>query len=266
MDPKGWNITKLKEWLSRPITQEDDHFDLKEKIPNDNDGKSRLKKEFCSFANTSGGFLFFGIDRSKNVVGLDESDAEFVTKISQIVTSHIFPPTICWELYEYIPLGENNKCVFVIKVFESLYWKKPHVFYKQEEGLCIPLREHGHMRPITDGAEIRRIFFKTDSYYPEYNIHVVEIFKRINGRSMPDFSLNEASIIQGFKSHLRSNSDSQTSQIINAIEEIEKKVAELKKSFLIGVTEGGETSTEANKQELERVVDNFLSDIGNKII
>lgn len=266
MNPKGWNLEKLKEWLSRPLTQEDDHFDLKEKIPDDNDGKCRLKKEFCSFANASGGFFFFGIDRDKNVVGVNESDDEFTTKLSQIVTAHIFPPTIHWELYEHISLEEDSKCVFIVKVFESVYWRKPHVFYKQEEGLCIPLREHGHMRPITDGAELRRIILKIDSYYPEYNIHVVDIMKQIKSKSLPDFSLIEASIIQGFKSHLRSNPDEQAGRIVNAIEEIERRVADLKKSFLVGVVEGGVTSTETDKQDLERIVDNFLSNIGNKLI
>jgi predicted HTH transcriptional regulator len=59
MNFKGWDINNLRRWLQQSSTQEDDSFDLKEMIPQDESGKTRLKKEFCGFANQKGGFILY---------------------------------------------------------------------------------------------------------------------------------------------------------------------------------------------------------------
>lgn len=214
MDPKGWDKIKLKEFLSAPLTQENKNFDLKTMIPGDDKGKLRLKQEFCAYANSKGGFFLFGVDNKKKIVGIDE-DTEFSTKISQIVTKHIYPATIQWELYECISLESEDKYIYIVKVFESSYWNKPHVYYKESEGLHIPIRENGDKRDITDGAEIRRIFFKQDNFYPEYGSHILNIFKELKSKARPEFTLIEGTIIQGYKSFLRSSVDSRYSKIVS---------------------------------------------------
>ena len=81
---KGWDIKKLQKWLRQPALQENYDFDLKEKIPDDEKGKIRLKREFCGFANQKGGFLLFGIDKKKRIVGVEKND-EFGTRLGQIL-------------------------------------------------------------------------------------------------------------------------------------------------------------------------------------
>jgi len=263
MDPKGWNISKIREWLSSPLTQEDNNFELKAIIPDNDAGKYRLKKEFCGFANQSGGYMFFGIKDDKTIIGMNEK--QFTTKISQILTKHIYPPTIKWKLYECIPLENQEKYIYVAKIFESFFWKKPHVLYTPDKkGLCIPLREQGHLRNVTDGAEIRRIFLNIHGYYPEYNIHVVEILKKIKSKNNPDFSLNERIIIQAFKMYLTANPSKYNIRMIDQIEEIEKIVFDNKRSLSNGIADGQVIGTSPINQKLEQMVDNYISEFGKQ--
>lgn len=256
MDPKDWNLEQLKEWLSQSLTQEDNNFDLKEKIPNDENGKCRLKKEFCGFANGNGGFLFFGIDDNKNIHGLDKNNNEFNTILSQIVTSNVFPPTICWKICNIIDIERDKKCVYFVKINESVYWNKPHVFYKDEKGLFIPMRENGHLRHIKDGSEIRRIFLNENGYYPEYNIHISNILLKIKNSSSPELTLLEAKLINGYKSYLRKQSNGAEASIF--LDKIETTIANIKKVSLTNITEGGPIVEGDNQSELENNIDEFL--------
>lgn len=262
MDPKGWNLEKLKNWLSQVLTQEDDTFDLKEKLPSDEEGRCRLRKEFCGFANGKGGYIFFGIDNNKKIIGVSDNDKEFTTKLSQIITSNVFPPTINWQLYECITMEGNSYSVYIIKIFESLYFHKPHVFFKEGKGLFIPLRENGHLRNITDGGEIRRIFLNSDGYYPEYNVHVIGILKDLKRRTTKIFNLLEANIIQGFKAYLRINGTDVAKEIILALERIEKKVADYNIAFHSNVVEGGVANDGLDITDLEKEIDDFIDKHG----
>lgn len=265
MDPKGWTKTQLENWLNSPLTQERKDFDLKVMIPPNDEGKHDLKKDFCGFANGTGGFLFFGVKNDKTIIGIKE-DKEFTTKISEIITKHIFPATIKWELYECIATNDDKQYVYVIKIFESLYWQKPHVFFEQKKGLCIPVRENGNKRNITDGAELRRIFLKIDNYYPEYNIHIFNILKELKNQVRPNFSLIESNIISGYKQFLRSSSDEQFIQMIVEIEKIEKAVAASNKNHFSAITEGNVINNDFENSKIVELVDEFISKFGNKLI
>lgn len=257
MDPKGWSKENLETWLSSPLTQERKDFDLKAIIPPNPEGKFDLKRDFCGFANGTGGFLFFGVKNDKTIIGI-EKDSEFTTKISEIITKHIFPPTINWNLYECIEITETTKYVYVIKICESPYWQKPHSFYEQGEGLCIPLRENGNKRRIFDGAEIRRMFFKFDGYYPEYNVHIFNILAGLKTKVTPNFSLIEMSILQGYKNFLRLSTDAQASEIIANLEKIERAVG----TYTVvpnNSIDGRVISNDSQRSSITDLVDRFLS-------
>lgn len=258
-DPKNWTIDRLQEWLKSPLTQERKDFDLKEMIPPDVKGKYRLKKDFCGLANSTGGYIFFGIKDDKTIPGIDE-DLQFTTKINEIVTKHIYPPTITWNLHHCIQTDTSNKYVYIVKISESPYWQKPHSFYEQHEGLRIPLRENGSKRSITDGAEIRRLFFKLDRYYPEYNVHIFNILNELKTKAVPVFSFVEISILQGFKSFLRSSTDTQTSTIITSLEEIERAVSACNTPPL-STTDGGVVSNDSVRKRMVDLVDSFISQL-----
>ncbi|MDE2037778.1 MAG: ATP-binding protein [Patescibacteria group bacterium] len=264
MNPRGWTKTELEEWLKNPLTQERKGFDLKAIIPPHDAGKNDLKKDFCGFANGTGGFLFFGIKDDKSIIGINE-DNNFTTRISEIVTKHIFPTTILWDLCACIKV-DSGKCVYVIEIIESPYWQKPHVFFRESDGLFIPLRENGNKRNITDGSELRRICLKTDNYYPEYNTHVLNILRELKNKPRPFFSLTDAVIIQGYKSFLRSQSETQYGQILIEIENIEMAVAELNKKHFSGVADGNPIVSADQDGKLGKLVDDFVSNFGRQII
>lgn len=257
MDPKDWTKENLEVWLSSPLIQERKDFDLKAIIPNNPEGKFDLKRDFCGFANGCGGFLFFGVENNKTITGVDE-DLEFTTKISEIVSKHIYPPTIDWSLYECIKMVESNKCVYVIKISESPYWQKPHSFYEQNQGLCIPIRENGNKRRVVDGAEIRRMFFKSDGYYPEYNIHIFSILTELKNKVVPSFSLIEMTIIQGYKNFLRLSSDAQASEIVADLEKIERAVGAYK-TISSRIMDGSVINDDSERKNTTDLVDGFIS-------
>jgi hypothetical protein len=262
---KGRNIKELGDWLQQPSTQEDDSFDLKEMIPGDESGKIRLKKEFCGFANQKGGFLLFGVDKDKRIVGV-ERDAEFVTRLGQIVTTHVTPATIDWNLHECINLESGERCVYIVRINESLPGEKPHVFYKQGEGLSIPLRMSGYIRDLTRGEEIRKLCLDQNAFYPEYGRHVIEILKKIKGQAEPFFTLWETTICQGFKTYWRSTETEKGPVFVSALEDIEGKVTNLKRTIIFTSTEGSEPTNVQDREQLEHAIDRFIDKYQTMII
>jgi len=115
---------------------ETDKFDLKEDIPHrsDKNSRDRLEKSVCSFANTEGGFLVFGIkdDRSLSykdrIIGIDSNrdfPREFGDKIANI-EPHFY--------YNFrnpaISIPDSPNVVHVVKIDQSS--ERPHWTSKRE--------------------------------------------------------------------------------------------------------------------------------------
>jgi len=265
MDPRGWNLNALQQWLSSPVTQEDEFFDLKKELSTDDDGKRRLKKTFCGFANRSGGYIYFGIDKQKNIVGVNE-DGEFGTRLAQVLTTHISPATVVWRLYHHISLQTDAKCVYVVKISQSP--TKPHVYYNEhdrKEKFCIPYRERGYTGRIIDGAEVRRVFLDVDAFYPEYEFRILNILEQVKAKSVPGFTMTESVLVQGFKTYLLQGASPDSASILCALEAIEKKVAENGKSFSVILADGGVVDQSA-RTELEVLIDEYIRKYGNRTI
>lgn len=260
MNFKGWDINKLRDWLQKSSTQEDDSFDLKEMIPEDESGKTKLKKEFCSFANQRGGFILFGVDNNERIVGV-EKDGEFVTRLGQIITTHVTPATIHWDLHECINIESGERCVYIVKIHESPLEEKPHVFFKEGEGLSIPVRINGSMRYLKRGEEIRKLVLSQvgqSTFYLEYGIHVFKILEKIKVQPEPSFTLWETTICQGFKAYWRSKGTDKGNSFVAALEDIERKVSNLRKSIVFASTEGSEPAGVQDIKQLEKAIDSFI--------
>ncbi|PKN52479.1 MAG: hypothetical protein CVU55_04340 [Deltaproteobacteria bacterium HGW-Deltaproteobacteria-13] len=265
MNFSGWDIKQLRNWLQKSSTQEDDSFDLKEKIPDDEEGKIRLKREFCGFANQKGGFLLFGVDKKKRIVGVEKND-EFVTRLGQIINTHVTPATIKFDIHECIKLKSKRTYVYIIEIQESPLGEKPHVFFKEGKGLSIPLRTNGSLRDLKRGDEIRKLCLSQSVFYPEYGRHVIEILKNIKGQHEPYFTLWETTICQGFKTYYRSIDTEKSKEFVLTLEDIEKKISNLKKAIIIASTEGGEPTGIQDKEQLERAIDSFIDKYQTVII
>ncbi|MEK7129049.1 MAG: ATP-binding protein [Patescibacteria group bacterium] len=249
--------------MNKTSVQENDFFDLKEGLPHPNDthGKDRLKKEFCAFANCGGGFLFFGVRDDRTAVGLDE-DREFTTRTSQIISRHIFPPTINWKLYETIRVGRRRRYIYIIKIEESSYFQKPHIFYKEGDGLVIPVRRNGHLDFIKDGRDIRELVLLDKKFYPEYRTHAKKIIEGMKNSTSVNLSLLEAVIIQELKSFIRENFSNITGagNLLDSIFTVEQAANQLNQAFGVSAFNNGADYQNA-RRILDQSVDKCLSEL-----
>lgn len=263
INPKNWKIDRLRSWLGQMSTQENDFFDFKESLPHSNDtrGKDRLKKEFCAFANCGGGFLFFGIRNDKSITWLEE-DGEFSTRVSQIISTNIFPSTIKWSLCKTIRNGRRRRYVYIIKIEESLYFQKPHVFYKEGDGLVIPVRRSGHIDFIKDGRDIRELVLLDRKFYPEYRSHAKKIIENLKNSTTANFSLLEAIIIQELKSFIQENSSNLdgAQNLLDSIVAVEQTATQLNQAFGVNAL-NNDTDYQNAKRSLELAADNCLSEL-----
>jgi len=269
MDPENCTIEQLEKELQEASTTENNIFEFKKMLPDKNDikGKNRLRCEFCSFANCHTGFIFFGIDDHKRIVGLNENK-EFGHRLSQIVTRNIFPATIKWNICNVIPLkkSKNSKYVYVVKIKESLYFEKPHVSYENKFGLKIPIRRNGHLDYITDGKEIRALFFQEDKFYPEYSKHVRRILQKIKDSTSMNISLLEIIMLEKIKIYietkpLNTEQDKQNNQILLAsLNRIKDHITNLQQAFGSIITHGSDAYNNV-KSELDSEIDNFLDNL-----
>ena len=141
------------------------YIEYKRDVPKLKSGKldnNKIAKSISSFANTKGGWIFWGIesdDKNKPTVitGFDISIyRNFEDQISQIINSNISPKP--YYHFKKIILNENN-VVLVIQVEES-----PTPPYITSQGV-IYQRENNESKPIKDRYVIEKLGEKTDNYY-----------------------------------------------------------------------------------------------------
>jgi hypothetical protein len=125
----GWTIEVVETLLARK-SFESDLFDYKAQIPHskDRDGKLRLRKECCAFANTEGGFLIFGVhdDRSlapaARLVGIPVAD-DFAAYFGEYPAQ--CAPTIDWTIGSLALRDKPDMFLHIVHIPRS--WRGPHV-------------------------------------------------------------------------------------------------------------------------------------------
>lgn len=128
-----------------------------EKINNERDPKS-----IASFANTKGGWIFWGItcDKKNNPVSIDGIDIEkfknFDDQLSQTINSNINPNPY-YDLKKVSLI--NGKIVLIIKIDES-----PTPPYITSKGI-IYQRENNESKPIKDRYIIEKLNEKSNRYH-----------------------------------------------------------------------------------------------------
>src|SRR6266700_358171 len=145
-----------------PSYYETEFFDFKEMLPHSKNEpeKTRLYKSCCAFANSSGGFLIFGVkdDRALSpkdrLVGIDQT-----RDLPELFGS--YPkncnPSIPWNFLNLpLPLGNGN----VIHIFEiPRSWNAPHSFEVASNGRCFVKRTNKGNEPMSY-EEIRMAFLQ----------------------------------------------------------------------------------------------------------
>jgi hypothetical protein len=124
----------------------------------------------------------------------------------------------------------------------------------------------GYIRELTRGEEIRKLCLDQDAFYPEYGRHVIEILKKIKGQAEPFFTLWETTICQGFKTYWRSTGTEKGPVFVSALEDIEGKVTNLKRTIIFTSTEGSEPTGVQDREQLEQAIDRFIDKYRTMII
>jgi len=263
-DIKTWDFQKLKEWLASLITQENNLFDFIESIKQQDDKtKDRIRSKFCSFANTKDGFLFFGIDdETKEPVGIENVQHEFITRLNRIVSKNIFPEI---PPQNYVPIhyikNDNDRDIVVVKIIKSSKNLIPHMV-----NCKVYTRENGESKPITDGNILKKIF--SQRFYPsdirqlEYDL---EKIKHYNHR--PDeidfMYLKELKMFLEEQSKETISSDYE--DLLSKFRLIAEKIEQLKINQSLGNLEGKSISLLDDdnmrklQDELSELIDNFIN-------
>lgn len=132
---------KLKE-----IIGETTQYEKKEKL------EVRKPKSWCktisAFANTSGGYLIFGVSDDGNITGLEnpEKDAETV---SEIIKTHMNPV----PEFEIDFHNENGKTVLVVSVFKG----KETPYYYSSDGTLDTFTRIGNESVKATPIEMKRL-------------------------------------------------------------------------------------------------------------
>ncbi len=144
----------LEEWTLDTISQlltggykEAESFDFKESLPEKSNHKQKLDlaKDCCAFANSSGGFLVFGVSDDISV-SVEErlkgiTAKEFLTDFGNYPSQ--CTPSVKWN-YKNPPIPlENGNTIYVIEILKS--WDAPHCYednhkFVANQWYCLPKR------------------------------------------------------------------------------------------------------------------------------
>jgi predicted HTH transcriptional regulator len=164
MNTADWTYKELQEFLAKGSSIENDQLEFKERLNIATDReKEELRKDFSALANSSGGYIFVGIDNEKNIVGIPKDD-DLLTKINRCFPLSRLSPSINFAQQAVIDISRANPktCVYIYYIKPSPRHKKPHVSdYK------VYVREQGESKPLSSGAQMRELFVLS-TFNPEY--------------------------------------------------------------------------------------------------
>jgi hypothetical protein len=157
----------LREWTLDAVSKllyagayESDLFDFKERLPDskNEDDKKRLRRTCCSFANTDGGFLVFGIvdDKSlqpiQRIVGIDRS-TDFPEHFGNYPRT--CSPSIDWDFLNPPIALTSGRVLHVVHLPRS--WRAPHAVGSPDAGWTFVKRTNKGAEGMTM-EEIRASF------------------------------------------------------------------------------------------------------------
>src|SRR5713226_699568 len=135
-----WNIEIIKHLLIQHYI-EPETFDYKETLPHskDEDAKLRLLKACCAFANSSGGFLVFGVQDAISAKPGAPVQSRLVGFPPVYEFSEHFgtyprkcSPSVAWEPKNPPVQLENGNVIHIVHILRS--WNAPHCFETQGKG------------------------------------------------------------------------------------------------------------------------------------
>ena len=182
----------LKEIIDNPTYMENEYLDYKDNfhvLECKNDIKQNAISEFrsdvCSFANSGGGFLVYGVSENgegipKELKGIIiENKDRFLLKIKDYLSG--INPRIPNYKYNFVNLS-NGSCIFVLFVFHDNYVpyihlenNKNYIVYKRvgNSKMVVPYLEMKRMfnQSVSIEKEIEQFRRERIAYYKDNNLH-----------------------------------------------------------------------------------------------
>lgn len=117
-DVLNWTYEDLEDFLNSPTSSvENDQYDFKQAYEIE---PEKLRKCFSAFANSKGGFVFFGIDNNRNICGIERND-EITTHLNRVLNNPKLRPRISkWHLLNSITTP-RKKGVFTFIIYILAY-------------------------------------------------------------------------------------------------------------------------------------------------
>jgi hypothetical protein len=164
--------------------RESRRLDFKRDLPTDDKGKADLASDVCSFANTDGGVILFGIEegsdestkgRAQRVSGIVGSVDEAILRLTQSLDSKISPSIVRHLRFHPVEM-EGGQVVLALGISQS--YARPH---REEVKKRYLLRnDAGKYEP--DVMETRRMFLESESWVEEAERFVearLELLRRV---------------------------------------------------------------------------------------
>jgi hypothetical protein len=149
---------------------------------------NKIAKSVSSFANTKGGWIFYGIESNdKNIAtnlrGIDQNEyTNLSDHLSRIISSNVTPKPVFH--FKTVPL-ECGRDIFIIKIDES-----PTPPYITSQGI-IYQRENNESNPIKDRYIIEKLAEKAEDYYQAIERFCEMDYGETKGQSESDQSYLE---------------------------------------------------------------------------
>ena len=163
--------SRLEDWTIAAIERiaatgpvENDVYDFKTKVPD----ADTCRAITAAFSNTRGGFLIFGVDKHRNVVGTDNTETP---RNFQNALAKDFEPSPDYEFAPPIPLANGNQ-VFVAHIRQSK--RGPHAVREKEKWVYLE-RTAGGTNVSMSPSQTRMAFQDAEATQGKLNILVGEL-------------------------------------------------------------------------------------------
>lgn len=105
---------RLLEWLQPQRTFEGGDLEVKSRIPDTKEGVAKIVKAISAFANSSGGYIYFGVDDNGEIIGInnDQGEQEFLRSIGD-KCREILCPAVDWKRIIFELNGKFVACIYV---------------------------------------------------------------------------------------------------------------------------------------------------------
>ncbi|MFA5871581.1 MAG: ATP-binding protein [Parcubacteria group bacterium] len=240
-----WEFDDFQSWLRDLDSQECWWHEWKKIINLEN---QRIRNTFCAYANTNGGIIIFGVDDSKNIIGVGKV-TDLRTKISRIINANILPAISDngWDIKTFKIPRKRMLFVYCVYIFPSPYFVRPHITEHK-----IYKRGNGENIPIHDGNEIREKFL-INKFDPK-NIGDLQrdLTKINNARFNPDHI--DVLYLKSLKGYLEDRSLGRNPEFMAlscSLTEIANLYEGIKKKQAVGITNGDNLGVLDNSSVLE---------------